>query len=168
MEDWLDAYDEDELKEKIRSLGYHQQTIIKNILEPPPDPEAGIDKTSDKYKLLLKLLNKIIKNSKKLKKHQRKKIKNISDFMGMERADLIQECNVEFFEEMEDELFEHYDKKTTRWYRRKGIKNYILTFIRSACKEFGCELMAYKKSITLDNGKSTSTIYFTVMPPKAK
>ena len=74
-----------------------------------------IEKDSDKYKVLLKLLNNILINIDK------QEINDITDFKDIDREDIIKDVNLETLCEMEKELFnEHYNKKKCGYYKTKG------------------------------------------------
>ncbi len=90
-----------------------------------------IDKDSEKYKVALKFVNKILVNIGK------EEVAELIDFKDIDREDIIKEVNKESFREMENELFEQFDKVKMGWYRRNIVSSYILTFLRNMCTDLG-------------------------------
>lgn len=136
----------------------------KNItkkLDNESDTNDGItvkeSKESDKYKIALKLINKILVNIGK------EQIDDLTKFVNIDREDIIKDVNKTDFEQLEVELFDHFDKVKCGWYRRKTTKNYILTFMRYMCDNLGYKLIKSQKGkmVTIDgkNYEKTCMIY---------
>ena len=108
-----------------------------------------IDKSSDKYKIALKFINKILFNIGK------PEINDLRDFKNIDREDIIKDVNKETLEAYEGKLFEYFDKVKCGWYRKKTINNYILTFLRNMCNIIGTQFIYEKRDITEKvNGKN--------------
>ena len=114
-----------------------------------------LDKKSDKYKMALKLINKILTNISK------DEIDDLTKFVNIDREEIIKDVNKKSFEEMEDELFKYFDKVKSGWYRRKTTKNYILTFLRYMCNDIHLSLTYYE--LKKQNNKIVkSTMLYTI------
>lgn len=116
-----------------------------------------IDKTADKYKLALKFVNKILHNIDK------PQITDLADFKKILRNDIIKTINKKTFEDMEDELFKYFDKRTCGWYRRKQIKDPVLPFLRGMCKELGYSLN-YSQIDVRKNNVTKTHMYYSINP----
>jgi len=115
-----------------------------------------VSKDSDKYKVALKLVNKILVNLGK------DEIDDLTKFVDVDREDIIKDVNKKSFEEMEIILFKHFDKAKCGWYKRKKVKNYILTFLRYMCDLIGYEFSYIQRDITteVDSKKYRKTCMF--------
>ena len=112
-----------------------------------------IDKDSDKYKVTLKLLNKILTNLGK------EEIDDITKFKDIDREDIIKDINVKSLCEMEGELFVHYSKGKCGYYRKTNAM--VLNCIRSMMKDAGFEFTKKKKEKNEKiNGKSYKRSHF--------
>lgn len=107
-----------------------------------------IEKDSDKYKVTLKLLNKILVNIGK------EEIDDITKFKDIDREDIIKDVNVKSLCEMEKELFtEHYNKKKCGFYRATDLR--ALNCLRSIIKNAGFTFSSTKREkCEKINGKS--------------
>lgn len=114
-----------------------------------------IDTTSDKYKMALKFVNRILKNLGK------EEIDKLTDFKNIDRLDIIKEENAKLVEEMTDDIFTCFDKVTCRYYRRGKIQHYILTLLRFMCKGIGYDFTFKKKEIQT-NGVRNSHYFYSV------
>ncbi len=63
--------------------------------------------------MALKFINEILKNIGK------KEINDLTEFIGIDRLDIIKDINKETFERMEDKLFKYFDKVKCGWYQKK-------------------------------------------------
>lgn len=75
-----------------------------------------IDKKSEKYKTLLKLINDILSNIEK------GQIDDLLKFKDITRNDIIKEENILAFNESQEALFNHFDKKNVDGI--EGKRNY--------------------------------------------
>ena len=114
-----------------------------------------IDKNSDKYKVLLKLVNSILSNI------GQDEIDEITEFINIDRDDIIKDVNTISFRAIEKELFEHYDKYKCGYYKKSNA--YVLNCLRGLVKQLGYELIYTRKEIgQIVDGKSlrrTHTFY---------
>lgn len=118
---------------------YHKKknkAVVQNIIKNT----VVVNKDSDQYKILLKLINKILKNINK------EEITDLLEFKNIDREFIIAQKDV--YEEMEEELYKYYDKIKCGWYSRKNIKNFILTFLRHAVSIIGYEFSFIMKDTT--------------------
>lgn len=97
-----------------------------------------IDKTTDKYKMALKLVNAILKNLNK------DPIDDLTEFKDIDREDIIKDDNKKVLKDMEGELFNVFDKKKCGYYRKTD--NLVLNTLRGICKEVGVEFVIEKKN----------------------
>lgn len=102
---------------------------------------------SDKYKVALKLVNKILVNIGK------EEIDDLIKFSGIDREDIIKEVNKKSLMEMEGELVELFTKKKLGLYRKTdGI---VLNCLRGLMKEIGYQLVKEQKGkMVIIDGKS--------------
>lgn len=108
----------------------------------------SIDKTTVKYKLLLKYVNAILSNIE-----GKSQITDLTDFTNIDREQIIKESNQKVLDKMETELFEHFDKYKCGYYRRTGHS--VLGYLKGMCREVGLALVVTKKDICEKiNGKS--------------
>ena len=112
-----------------------------------------IEKDSDKYKIALKLLNKILINLGK------EEIDDLTKFIDIDREDIIKDINVKALDELEGELFGYYNKSKCGYYRKTDAL--VLNCIRGMMKEAGFEFTAKKKEKNEKiNGKSYKRSHF--------
>jgi len=109
--------------------------------------ETVIDKNSDKYKILLKLINKMLINIKK------DEIDDLTGFINIDRDDIIKEVNITLLKSMEKELFKHYSKNKCGYYRKSNA--FVLNCLRGMLKEIGYKLTYITKELGQDiDGRS--------------
>jgi hypothetical protein len=96
-----------------------------------------------KQVVLLKLMNGI------LNALGNPEITKLTDFKDIDRDDIIKPECVSVYNQMEDELFTCFDKHVCSWYKRKKIKNYIMTFIRYTCIDIGLKYIYKKRETTI-------------------
>jgi hypothetical protein len=150
--DLIKNFDKDQLK-KV----YEYTIKINNkkiIIQPITKKE--IDKTTEKYKFVLKIINKILQN---IGKNQ---IEDLINFVNIDRNDIIKNENNQFLFEMEKEIFKVFDRSKCGWYRRKTTKNYILTFLRYSCEEIGFEFTSTQKEKTDDRGNKRTHFLYSI------
>lgn len=117
------------------------------------DKKINIDMSTDKYKVVLSFINKILENLKKDKIH------DLRDFKNIDRDDIISDINKKTFDDMKDIIFEHFSKQRCGWYERSKIKNYILSIIRRMCKDIGLMFKYVKKDISNGNYHKSHLFY---------
>ena len=88
-----------------------------------------------KIKIVMKLLNKILKISNK---------EPIDDFKKFEitREEITNIKCQEYFESKYEDIFRLFSKKQHQFYLRKQKDNYILSFLRSAMRELGYDFLS--------------------------
>ena len=134
----------DKQKKILKNIAEHVDRKILNvelkmIYDDINKPVDNIDKTTDKYKVLLKFVNKILVNVGKIP------ITDLREFKGIKREDLIKDITSEIYNNMETELFDCFDKKKCSWYNRKNVNYYVITFLRSATRNIGLHLKLHEK-----------------------
>ena len=97
-----------------------------------PSNDIQIDKTSDKYKVVLKFINVILSNLGK------PTIIDLCDFKDIDREDIIKDVNKTALDDMAEELFSHFNKKKSGYYRKTDA--IVLNCLRGIMKEIGHEL----------------------------
>lgn len=135
--------DEKKEKSKIKKVNYDK--LIKSI-----------DKSSDKYKIALKLINKLLENMGKQQIDDLKKFKNIN------KNDIITEINKKTFNDLEEEIFMQFDKTRCGWYRRNTINNYLLSFLRCMCLDVGLKLVHVNKEKNV-NGVIENFVLYSII-----
>lgn len=119
----------------------------------------AIDKTTDKYKILLKLLNAILINMNK------PIITDIKDFKDIDRDDINKDINKHAFANMEDEIYKYYNKSASGWYQRKSIKYFVVSFLKYASGDIGANFNSKRKDInmTINNKRMRTThMFYTI------
>src|SRR5579885_1406108 len=104
-------------------------------------PKIVINKSSEKYKIALKLVNGILVNIGK------SPIDDLTNFKNIDRNDIIKDVNRKLLESMETEIYKYYNKTKCGFYRKKGNKRYIIRVIEVMCEDLG-QVMTYKKKGT--------------------
>lgn len=104
-----------------------------------------IDKSkSNKDKIILQFMNKIMKNIGK------PEINNITDFKNIDRIDIINGNNTKTLEDMENEMWKHFNKSKCGGYNYSD--NRVLNILRGLLRENGMKLTFKKKDITDTDG----------------
>lgn len=143
-----------EIIKKINNLDDDQIKILKkclnkmddnNINEKPKNININIDKTTDKYKILLKYVNGILKNMNK------NEIDDLTDFKDIDRLYIIKDENIKLLNSLAPELFKYFNKDKCGFYRK--TKNIALNVLRGMCKEIGLVLKKrqFTKSVKSKN-----------------
>ena len=102
--------------------------------------ENNTENFEDKKNILLVFINKILINI------NGSTITNLTDFVNIDKDDIIKDENKKLILEFEKDFFHIFDKKKFGWSRRNCTKNYILTFIRYACNEVNLDFKSEKKN----------------------
>ena len=100
-----------------------------------------IDKADAKYILALQFLNHILTNNNK------PQIQDILDFKDMTRQEILKQENLNKLNEMETEIYKHFDKDKCGFYRKTD--NYVINFFRQMLKELGYKAVVEKKDRTI-------------------
>jgi len=113
------------------------------------DVHKNIDKNSDKYKVALKFINKILSNLGK------DNVDDLTKFVDVDRKLLVNDNTKKILSDMTNELHDHFDKVKCGYYRRNKTKDYILTFIRYMCNDIGLSFASTKRDVSqLINGET--------------
>ena len=113
------------------------------------------DKDIDKYKVCLRLINKILVNIGK------EEVDDLIKFKDIDRLDIIKDINRVDLEKLGPELFKYFDKAKFAWYRRRTTKFYNLSFLRYMCDNLGYQLNYYEFKIP-QNGKVVSKMLYSI------
>lgn len=109
--------------------------------------ELIVDKNNPKYIIALQFLNHILTNNNK------PVIEDILDFKDITRQEILKEENLNKLNEMETEIYKHFDKDKCGYYRKTD--NYVINFFRQMLKELGYKAILEKKDKTVKiNGES--------------
>lgn len=100
-----------------------------------------VDKNSDEYKVALKFTNKILENLGK------PGIDDLTKFKDIDRDEIIKDVNKKTLQEMEGEIFKHYDKNKCNYYRKTNAL--VLNCLRAMVKQLGLSITNVKKDITI-------------------
>jgi len=142
--------DIDKAVEQVVVRAYNEYLIEKK------KRESTIDKTTDKYVVLLKLVNKILEN---LGKPQ---ITDVLDFRKIDRLDIIKEVNIQALVSMETEIFKHYDKQKCGYYKaKKKRESYVLNCLRGMCRQIGL-VFEYKRRNVIKKAKSITRLLYSI------
>jgi len=96
-----------------------------------------VSKDSDKYKVILKLVNKILINLEK------PEIDDLTKFINIDREDIIKDINLKTLTEMEAELFPLFNKKKCGYTRKTDTMT--LNCLRGFLKDMGFVFTRIKK-----------------------
>jgi hypothetical protein len=106
-----------------------------------------VDKNDPKYVIALQFLNHILTNNNK------PNIQDILEFKDITRQEILKDENLIRLNEMEPELYKHFDKDKCGYYRKTD--NYVINFFRQMLKEIGYKAVMEKKDKTIKiNGES--------------
>ena len=106
-----------------------------------------VDKNDPKYVLALQFLNHILINNNK------PQIQDILEFKDITRQEILKDENLNKLNEMETELYKHFDKDKCGYYRKTD--NYVINFFRQMLKEIGYKAITSRKDRTVKiNGVS--------------
>ena len=109
----------------------------------------AINKNSDKYKVALKFINKILTNLGKAE------VADLLEFKDIDRKLLVTDNTKKILTDMEKELHKQFDKVKCGYYRRNKTKDYILTFMRYMCDDIGLQFTSTKRDVSqLINGET--------------
>lgn len=112
-----------------------------------------VNPDSDKYKVVLKFINRILVNLEK------DEVDELTKFVNIDREDIIKEENKKVLIEMEKDLFKHFNKKNCGYYSKS--ENRILICIRGMMKEMGYKFKPLKKDVSeIVNGKSLKRTHY--------
>ena len=100
-----------------------------------------VDKNDPKYVIALQFLNHILSNNNK------SQINDILDFKDITRQEILKQENLDKLNEMETELYKHFDKDKCGYYRKTD--NYVINFFRQMIKELGYKAAIEKKDKTV-------------------
>ncbi len=101
---------------------------------------VSADKESTKYKIALKLVNCFLINRGK------QKITELTEFINIDRDDVIQNDNLLSLRSMEDEIFAHYSKTKCNYYRKSS--NTIMNCLRGMLRDLNHKIVFSKKDIS--------------------
>ena len=96
-----------------------------------------VDKNDPKYVIALQFLNHILTNNNKPNIH------DILDFKDITRQQILKQENLNKLNEMETEIYKHFDKMKCGYYRKTD--NYVINFLRGMLKEMGYKAVRVEK-----------------------
>lgn len=108
-----------------------------------------------KKKILVKFFNRILAND------NRGPIEELEQFDYIYVNDLVKEANVMVMEEMKNEIFEFFDKRSCGYYRRSITEDYIATLLKCMCKDVGMELTRESKFKSI-NKKPKKIVWYVL------
>lgn len=110
-----------------------------NDTDIQPIVSLKADRNSEKYKVALKLVNLILVNIGNTE------IKDLTEFVNVDREDIIKDINKQSLIGMEGELFPLFNKKDSGYYRKTG--GFVLNCLRGLMKEIGYKLIKKQKGV---------------------
>ena len=116
-----------------------------------------VDKNDPKYILALQFLNHILTNNNK------PQIQDILDFKDITRQEILKDENLNKLNEMENEIYKHFDKDKCGYYRKTD--NYVINFFRGMLKEMGYKGVRVEKDKHINiNGENyrKKFVYFHI------
>ena len=145
----LDADNFKLLKQYIIKLNNNKKNKDKIITK-----KRIIDKTTEKYKLLLKYVNGILKNMNK------DEIDDLIDFQNIDRTYIIKKENIDLLNKLAPDLFKCFNKDKCGYYRK--TKNIALNCLRGMCKEIGLTLKYKTRNVLKDHYMETFSQYHII------
>lgn len=118
--------------------------------------KKDIDEKHPKVKILLKLLNGIMKNMGKAE------IASIFEFKDIDKDEIIKKENEILLDKYEKDIFMYFDKIKCAWHRRTTTKSYMLTFLRCACKQLQIKFVNKKTQLKAD-GKLRLFVLYSIV-----
>jgi hypothetical protein len=140
----------DELPEKYL-IQLHKLVLKDN---PSPKKEIGVNKKSEKYKILLKLVNQILVNIGE------NPIKQLTEFKDVDRLKLIRDVNNNTLDDHATVFCEHFDKWKIGYMRKTD--NLVLNVIRGLCKEINLKFTAKRKGIGIGNNQTKMVFLYSI------
>lgn len=137
----------------IKYNGRMLRQMITDVKAKYYNDQHKVDMTTEKYKILLKLINQILTNLNK------PNVNDLREFKNIKREMIILDIHEQSFKALEKEIFKHFEKKQCNWYGRKNLQHYILTFLRCACKDIGLQFVYERKNIMKNSVVQTKLTY---------
>jgi replication-associated recombination protein RarA len=113
--------------------------------------DKTIDKTTDKYKIALKLVNKILVNIGK------EEVDDLCKFQTIDRIDILNDANKADFEKMSDNIYKLFDKVKCSYYHKK--ENRVLNCLKYMCKDIGLTFSSQRRNIQINSINKTHIFY---------
>lgn len=112
------------------------------------------DKNDPKYVIALQFINHILTNNNK------PQIQDILDFKNVTRQEILKQENLDKLNEMENDLYKHFDKMKCGFYRKSD--NYVINFFRGMTKQLGYQPIVEKKDnrVTIDGVNYRKTFLY--------
>lgn len=102
-----------------------------------------------KYNIFMEFINALLVSIGK------NVINSLTEFKDINRDDLISDNCLNIYDQYEPKIFTVFSKKECQWYRRKIIKNYLITVIRHMCIEINHKFTYKCKDVSRKlNGKT--------------
>ena len=141
-------------KDKLLDISYNKIVELNNKLKEnekiyqnpkskrnvkKPKTYQNIDKTDDKYKLVLEFLNALLVVIGK------PQIDDITKFQNIKREDLLKQECTQVLNNYLDRLVKEFGKSTLLYSKRHKIDTYLLTIIKSIVLNWGYQFKSYQK-----------------------
>ncbi len=131
---------EDLSDEDVEILYKHKKKHINKPKKKAIRAIKIIDKTSSKYKVLLKFINKILINIGK------DRITDLIHFKDINRKDIILPKNKKILDKMAPELFKYFNKVKSGYYHKSP--NVVHNVIRNLIKDIGLKYVYINKKVS--------------------
>lgn len=127
--------------------------IIAKVAEVTEDVKIvkEIDKTTEKYQLVLKFVNGLLKNI------DGSEIDDLIKFKNINRKEIVKPENKQVLADMETELFAVFEKKKCGYYKKND--NMVLNFLRGMCRDLGIVLHSRKLTKTIKCKVTSQYLY---------
>jgi hypothetical protein len=132
---------DDELLHKIVVL-FNAEKKKEKLKKKQP---IKVDKTTDKYIIILQFINEILKT------YNMVEVDDLYD-VSLPRYILTSENTKKVYEQFEDNIFTHFNKGACYWYARNRIEHYGLTCLKCMIEDIG--LHFYSAKMKDNNGKN--------------
>jgi hypothetical protein len=134
--------------------------VSKIIDSDNESSDVSVDDTleEEKCELLLKYVNGILKNAGK------DEITKLTDFISIDRVDIIKDVNIQFVNNMTDELFEVFDKKKCKFYPK--VKGLPLTLLRNLLKNTQTYILDRQGKEVYEGRARRATTLYTILNKK--
>lgn len=110
----------------------------------------------NKYKMLLSVLNKILVNIGKAE------IIVPSQFININRSDLVKEENMKIIEDMEEDIKKIFNNSSAIFGLKNMRQNFVLTLLKSMCEELELSLKSYACRKKDENGKWVAYVVYNI------
>lgn len=151
--DKLNIKSHSSLPDEYIDLLYREFVYKKEEEERKKNSIIHVDKTTERYKLLLEYTNNILENM------GRNPIDDVTEFQRIDREDIVTEKNKKMAEGMKKRLNKHFDKAKNVYATSKGKNTLPHNLLRGLCKEVGVGYVGIKGTKWRDKTLKSKYMY---------